>query len=168
MERGCNREPNSARGECCVPRPDRGGGPCPSNVPLGRGLCWSPPQHPQCVPSACHQTEERCRRPGSPCPATAGGKHRLWVLSTLHPAPGSPKTPQQIPCLAIMIHFSRMKSAPLGSSQSPVVFGGSLQPSQAPSVLMQPVLEPGALTLSTSLHPQPFLAHALLPRSHSE
>lgn len=54
-----------------------------------------------------------------------------------------PKTPQQIPRLAIMIHFSRMKSV---QSRAPAKaqwhLGGSLQPSQAPWVIMQPVLEP--------------------------
>lgn len=122
---------------------------------LGRGSCQSPHHHPQRVFSACHQSEERCRRPRSPRPTTAGSQPRLWVLDTLCTMPGfpahHPKTPQQIPCLAIMIHFSKMKSAPLGSSQSPVAFGGSLQPSQAPWLLTQPVLEPGALTLSPSL-----------------
>ena len=150
-ERGCNRGPNSTRGDAASPSLTMGVVLAHPARLCGSGSCWSPPQRPQCVPSACHQTEERCRRPGSPRPATAGSKRRLWVLSTLRRAPGSLETQEQIPCLALMIHFRRMKSAPLGSSQSPVVFGGSLQPSQTPWVLMQPVLESGALTLSPSL-----------------
>lgn len=157
---GCNRASEGTQGDAASPALT-GGVVLARPVHLwDRRSCWSPPQHPQCVPSACHQTKERWRRPGSPHPAAAGSERRLWVLSTLRPMPGSPETPQQIPCLAVMIYFSRMKSALLGSSQSPVVFGGSIQPSQAAWVLRQPVLEPGALTLSPSLP-----AASALPRS---
>lgn len=116
--RGGLQESHTARGGRCLPRPGPGPGPRPSSAPLGQELVLVPSPVPTVCPFSLSSTHRVMQ--------DAGETSSCRKPCELHPTPGSPKTPQHIPCLAVMIHFSRMKSAPLGSSQIPVVFGGSL------------------------------------------
>lgn len=122
---------------------------------------WSPPQHPPCVPSACHQTKaKQCGRLGSPHPATAGSKPRLWVLSTLRLVPGSPKLHSKFPP-GHNDTFQQDEVSPVsGSSQSPVAFGG--KSSTLPGALGNHATCAGALALTLSPS-QPFPAPAACP-----
>jgi len=131
------------------------------------------PAPTMCAFSSSSDQGQTTRVAGEPSPCDSRQQTQAPGAQQALPRAWFPETPQQIPCPAIIIVFSGMKSAPLGSSQSPVAFGGSLQDSRVPWVLTQPALEPGASTLSPSLpaappHPQQLPIHCCHEAARSE